>query len=203
MQNERFEILAKTWDSKPRRVKGAMSFASKVKEFLPKDISNFDVLDYGCGTGLVSFCFSNDVKSIDGLDNSNSMIEVYNQKAKDIGLNNIQGYVHNINTQELQENKYDLIVTNMTMHHIKDPEDFINKLSFALKPNAYLAIADLTNEDGKFHSDNTGVEHFGFDFKKIEQYFKNNNLKNINTDLFETINKPHNSYDVHYIIGQK
>jgi len=61
----------------------------------------------------------------------------------------------------------------------------------------------LETEDGKFHSDNTGVEHFGFDFSKIEQYYKNNNLKNIKCDLFETINKPNNTYKVYYIIGQK
>jgi len=203
MENNRFEKLATTWDSKPQRVKGAMSFANKVKEFLPKDISNFKILDYGCGTGLVSFCFSNDVKSIDGLDNSKSMIEVYNEKSNKIGMKNIQGFVHNINEQDLEKDKYDLIVTNMTMHHIKDPKDFITKLSASLKPNGYLAIADLKTEDGKFHSDNTGVEHFGFDFNKIEQYFKDNNLKNIKCDLFETINKPHNTYEVYYIIGQK
>jgi len=201
--NNRFEILAKSWDSKPQRVKGAMSFASKVKELLPEDISAFHTLDYGCGTGLVSFCFSHDVKSIDGLDNSTSMVEVYNQKAKKIGLSNINGFVHNINEQDLQNQKYDLIVTNMTMHHIKNTQDFISKLSKALKPNGYLAIADLKTEDGNFHSDNTGVEHFGFDFNDIEQYYKNNNLKNINCNLFEKIDKPNNTYEVYYIIGQK
>ena len=203
MKNNRFEILAKSWDSKPQRVKGAMSFASKVKEFLPSDISSFDVLDYGCGTGLVSFCFSDDVKSIEGLDNSTSMIEVYNEKSNKIGMKNIKGFVHNINEQDLQKEKYDLIVTNMTMHHIKNTQDFISKLTYSLKPNGYLAIADLQTEDGKFHSDNTGVEHFGFEFDKITDYFKNNNLKNIKCDLFESINKPNNTYEVYYIIGEK
>jgi len=203
MKNNRFEILAKSWDSKPQRVKGAMSFASKVKEFLPSDISSFDVLDYGCGTGLVSFCFSDDVKSIEGLDNSTSMIEVYNEKSNKIGMKNIKGFVHNINEQDLQKEKYDLIVTNMTMHHIKNTQDFISKLTYSLKPNGYLAIADLKTEDGKFHSDNTGVEHFGFEFDKITEYFKNNNLKNIKCDLFESINKPNNTYEVYYIIGEK
>ena len=200
---DRFEILASSWDSKPQRVKGAMSFASKVKEFLPSDISSFNVLDYGCGTGLVSFCFSDDVKSIDGLDNSTSMIEVYNEKSNKIGMKNIKGFVHNINEQDLQKEKYDLIVTNMTMHHIKNTQDFISKLTYSLKPNGYLAIADLKIEDGKFHSDNTGVEHFGFEFDKVTEYFKNNNLQDIKYDLFESINKPNNTYEVYYIIGQK
>jgi len=200
---DRFEVLANSWDSKPQRVKGAMSFASKIKEFLPSDISSFDMLDYGCGTGLVSFCFSNDVKSIEGLDNSKSMIEVYNKKSAKIGMSNINGFVHNINEQNLQSEKYDLIVTNMTMHHIKDPSNFISKLTNSLKPNGYIAIADLKTEDGNFHSDNTGVEHFGFDFLQIEQYYKNNHLKNINCNLFETITKPNNTYEVYYIFGQK
>jgi len=200
---DRFEKLAKSWDSKPARVKGALTFVDKIKEFLPKDLSSYDLLDYGCGTGLVSFGFASDVKSIEGLDNSKAMVDVYNEKASKIGMNNITAKLHNINNENLQKEKYDLIVTNMTMHHIKDTQDFIKKLSTSLKPNGYLCIADLKSEDGTFHSDNTGVEHFGFDTQLIYNYFVNSNLNNINLGLLESINKPSNTYEVFYIIAQK
>jgi len=201
--NNRFETLAKAWDSNPNRVQGAMTFVDKVKELLPKDLSAFDVLDYGCGTGLVSFGFANDVKSILGLDNAKAMVEVYNQKANTIGMKNIKGEIHNINDEDLKENKFDLIVTNMTMHHIKNTSEFIKKLTFALKDNGYLCIADLKTEDGTFHSDNTGVEHFGFNTDEIKTHFTNAGLKNIKLNLLEAIYKPQNDYEVFYIIAQK
>jgi 2-polyprenyl-3-methyl-5-hydroxy-6-metoxy-1,4-benzoquinol methylase len=199
----RFDKLAQLWDSKPERVQGAITFVDKIKEHLPNNIENFDVLDYGCGTGLVSFGFSNKVKSILGLDNSSSMIDVYNEKANKVGMLNIAAEFHDINEQKLQESKFDLIVTNMTMHHIKDTNKFIQKLTSSLKVNGYLCIADLKTEDGTFHSDNTGVEHFGFNTSSVMQYFKNQDLKNITCDILENINKPKNSYEVFYIIGQK
>ena len=199
----KFNDLAKIWDSNPARVKGAMTFVDKLKKFLPKDLSSYDVLDYGCGTGLVSFGFANDVKSILGLDNSSGMVDVYNQKAKQIGMNNIKSEIHDINTQDLQENKFDLIVTNMTMHHIKDTKGFIQKLSNSLRPNGYLCIADLKTEDGTFHGDNTGVEYFGFDINEIKSYFEEVKLKDINLDLLESINKPHKTYDVFYVMAKK
>lgn len=201
--NNRFNNLAKMWDSKPARVQGAMKFVDKIKEFLPNDLSSFNVLDYGCGTGLVSFGFSYDANFILGLDNSVGMVEVYNKKSKQIALNNIKAEVHDINTQDLDENKFDLIVTNMTMHHIKNTKEFIEKLSFSLKKDGYLCIADLKTEDGSFHSDNTGVEHFGFDTNKIKSYFQSCNLKNIKLDLLESIHKANNTYEVFYIIAQK
>ena len=199
----RFDKLAKIWDSKPARVKGAMTFVDNIKKYLPSDISKFDVLDYGCGTGLVSFGFAKEVKSIQGLDSSSSMIEVYNEKSSKIGMDNIKANIHDINTQDLKPSSFDLVVTNMTMHHINNTQNFISKLTNSLKQNGYLCIADLKTEDGTFHSDNTGVVHFGFELEKIQNYFEQNNLKNIKIDLLETINKGDKSYEVFCIVAQK
>lgn len=201
--SDRFDKLAIKWDSKPQRVAGAMTFVEKVLESLPKDIKSFNILDYGCGSGLVSFCFANKVNKIDGLDNSSGMIEVYYNKANKIGLDNISGKLHDINKEDLQNNQYDLVVTNMTMHHINDTKMFIQKLASSLKKDSKLFIADLVSEDGKFHSDNEGVEHFGFSMDNIKQIFVDVGLKDISIEVLHTINKPHNDYDVFIVQGTK
>ncbi|VAY87451.1 S-adenosylmethionine-dependent methyltransferase [hydrothermal vent metagenome] len=203
MQISKFDKLAQAWDSHPTRVKGAMAFVSKIKEYLAKDLQSKILLDYGCGTGLVSFGFAQDVKSILGLDNSSNMVDIYNDKSTKIGLSNITAKLHDINTQALDINQFDIVATNMTMHHIKDTNNFISTLYNSLKEDGFLCIADLKIEDGTFHSDNTEVEHFGFDINKIKRYFKNANLKNIKVGLLEKIVKPNNSYEVFYAIGQK
>jgi 2-polyprenyl-3-methyl-5-hydroxy-6-metoxy-1,4-benzoquinol methylase len=203
MTNNKFDDLAKQWDSFPQRVKGAMRFVDNIKKYLPDDIADFDLLDYGCGTGLVSFGFSSDVNTIQGFDNSSSMVDVYNDKAKQIGMQNISAKLHDINTQTIPKDKFDLIVTNMTMHHINDTDDFICKLVDGLKENSYLCIADLKTEDGTFHQDNKGVIYFGFEVEDIKRIFEKYNLKNIQIDLLETINKDDKSYEVFSIIGCK
>lgn len=202
-QISRFDKLAKQWDSKPARVEGAMKFVDKICESINSDISKFDVLDYGSGSGLVSFGFSDQVNSILGLDNSEGMIEVYNEKVKNIGLSNIKGEVHDINNESLKSDSFDLVATNMTMHHIKDTKMFIEKLSDSLKEDGYLFIADLVTEDGTFHSDNDGVEHFGFEVESIIEKYKECGLKNVSCETLTRIDKEINSYDVFVVWGQK
>lgn len=199
----RFDDLAKVWDSKPERVEGAMVFVDKIKEHLKNDIKNFKVLDYGCGSGLVSFGFAGDVESVEGLDYSFGMINIYNEKAKYIGMENICGYIHDINMEDLNENKYDIAVTNMTMHHINDINNFVNKLAKSLKTGGQIFIADLYKEDGTFHSDNTDVVHFGFEEKIVYQAFLDAGLKNIKIEKLHSIEKPTNTYDIFIAIGTK
>lgn len=203
LNKERFNSLAKQWDTKPQRVEGAMVFVDKIIESINKDIKDFDLLDYGCGSGLVSFGFANKARSILGLDNSEEMVKVYNQKAKNINLDNIQSKLHDINKEDLPQEKFDLIATNMTMHHIKDIKMFVEKLACSLKKGGYLFIADLVTEDGNFHSDNTGVEHFGFDTNNVVAVFEEAGLCNISCEILSTIDKPHKSYDVFIVKGCK
>ena len=203
MSIERFNTLAREWDAKPQRVEGAITFVDKIKECLPNDISSCSLLDYGSGSGLVSFGFANDVKEILGLDNSTGMVEVYNEKASKIGFKNIEAKLHDIDKESLDENRFDIITTNMTMHHITDIYDFINNLSSSLKECGKLFIADLYSEDGTFHSDNTGVIHFGFEKEKVIDAFEKAGLKNIQFETLQTISKPHRDFDVFFIVGEK
>jgi len=199
----RFDRLAKEWDSKPMRVEGAMRFANKIKEYIKDDIKNFKIMDYGCGSGLVSFCFANDVKEINGYDKSKGMIDVYNEKAKKLGFKNIIGIVHDIDKEDLKSEQYDIIMTNMTMHHIKSVDDFVKKLANGLKKDGKLFIADLYKEDGTFHSDNTDVIHFGFEIEDVRDAFNKAGLKSISISKLQTIKKPNKNYDLFFAVGVK
>jgi ubiquinone/menaquinone biosynthesis C-methylase UbiE len=60
-----------------------------------------------------------------------------------------------------------MIMSNMTLHHVRDIEQLFSQFYNVLAPQGYLCIADLDLEDGQFHHDNTGVFHFGFDRKAL------------------------------------
>lgn len=196
----KFDLLASTWDTKSTRVEIAKTFISTVKENI-HNISSFDILDYGCGTGLVSFGFVGEVKSILGMDFSDGMLDVYNQKIKDYDLSDIKCEKHNINDNHLPHNKFDMILTSMTLHHIKDTNDFIEKAYKALKQNGYLAIGDLDKEDGTFHDrGNEGVEHFGFDKQHLSDMLQQNGFEIV---FYENVYTAKESYPIFCAIAQK
>jgi 2-polyprenyl-3-methyl-5-hydroxy-6-metoxy-1,4-benzoquinol methylase len=58
--------------------------------------------------------------------------------------------------------RFDLIVTSMTLHHVPDTDQILRIFHDLLNPGGYLCIADLDKEDGSFHGPEVDVHH-GFD----------------------------------------
>jgi 2-polyprenyl-3-methyl-5-hydroxy-6-metoxy-1,4-benzoquinol methylase len=199
----RFDKIAKKWDTKPQRVKTALSIADFISNNI-SDLDSIDILDYGCGTGLLSFGICENletkVNSIVGMDSSQGMLDVFVQKAESIGYKNFST-IQNHAEKDSIDGKYNLIVSSMTMHHIKDYKSFIKRCVDSLEDSGYLAIGDISKEDGSFHSDNTGVEHFGFEIDEIREEFEKY-LKNVKIEIVETITK-NKEYHIFTAIGQK
>ena len=57
---------------------------------------------------------------------------------------------------------FDLVVSSMTFHHIRDTGMLLDRMAEILKPAGRIAIADLDSDEGKFHDTNDGVFHNGF-----------------------------------------
>ena len=74
-----FEAVASRWDSNPGRVKIAHDVASTIMREV-KLSPQMDVLDYGCGTGLLAMHLQPFVNSVTGADNSPAMLEVLTEK---------------------------------------------------------------------------------------------------------------------------
>lgn len=183
----KFDLAALTWDEKPARVKIAKSVADGIKEDIPIR-EGFKLLDFGCGTGLVSFFLADSVEQIVGLDSSQGMVDMFNKKAKENGINAV-AYKVDIFNQDFTENNFDIIISSMTFHHIKRPVDILKKLSKHLKKGGYIAVADLVKEDGTFHDDNEGVEHFGFEIEEFESFLKEAGFKDIKSKIIYKIKK--------------
>ena len=196
----RFDKLALQWDLNPVRVKSALKTTRKIKELL--DIKDKDILDYGAGTGLVSFDLFEDARFVTAMDSSQGMLDELNRKIKEANITNIKTALHDGDINPLPENSFDIIVTAMTLHHIKKPLDFIKKASRSLRKGGYLVISDLESEDGTFHGcGNDGVEHFGFDKEEIANFYEKAGLKTIYLQTNETISK-HKDFYVFLAIGK-
>jgi hypothetical protein len=66
-----------------------------------------------------------------------------------------------------------------------------------------IAIADLDEEDGSFHTEDTGVFHNGFDRNELLNFAKNAGFKNLKIQTASTVIKPTGNYPVFLLTGEK
>ncbi len=200
MKTDLFAHKSKSWDMNARRVKNAEAIAKTIVQNIPLDRS-MHLLDLGAGTGLLSFFLSQKAGKITALDNSPSMLEVFAQKEEEFHCPTeiVEADIMKFSPKE----RFDGIVSSMTIHHIENIPALFQKLYDLLLPGGFIALADLTLEDGSFHSDNTSVYHFGFDPDALAQTAKEAGFENIGTHHASTITKPHRNFDIFLLTGKK
>lgn len=165
-----FNKAAATWDENPGRVRMAHDVAQTILLTI-RPGPDMDVLDIGCGTGLLSLAIQPHVRSITAIDSSHGMLDVLDKKIAAQGLANVRTRHVDLEKDELP-GPFDLAASSMTFHHIKDTDLLLARIAGILKPGGKIAIADLDPDEGKFHDSNEGVFHFGFDRLTMKKSFE-------------------------------
>lgn len=162
-----FDIRANQWDT-PEKIEATSRLANNIKNKLTLS-DELDILDFGCGTGLLGLEFLDRCKSLVGVDSSNGMLEVFRNKVSE--NKKIEPLFINLENDNL-DRTFDLIISAMTFHHLNNPESVLMKLKPMLNPGGQIAIVDLMSEDGSFHPDNEGmgVKHFGFSKDEFDKW---------------------------------
>ena len=161
-----FDNDAKRWDEDPKKIERAKILAKYISNF-SKSKKLETALEFGCGTGLLSFFMKNDFSQITLADNSAGMIKVLNKKIELEKVNHFESKL--LTEKEVFENEsFDITYSLMTLHHIKDLDGIFLRFNNLLKPGGYLCIADLVKEDGDFHKNGSGVNlHHGFERESL------------------------------------
>ena len=163
MTQSRFDQAAATWDEQPARIALAKAIARAILSDTPVQPA-MTVLDYGCGTGLVTLALQPHAQRIIGVDSSPGMLAKLREKMQAMGMSNIETLQLDLANQPPPPALHaDLIISAMALHHIADIPQLLRELTRMLTPGGCLALADLDREDGSFHADMTGVYHPGID----------------------------------------
>lgn len=202
-----FNKDAAKWDENPGRLKMAESVFNTINSNL-KLTKNMRILDFGCGTGLLSLRLLPLVHSVTAADSSEGMLEVLNSKITEQNLENIKTLLIDIDKNEHLTGEYDVVTSSMTMHHIKNPAQLLKQFYSIIAPGGSLCIADLDSDEGKFHDDNAGVFHMGFHRDEMKSIFADAGFKDINDFTAAEISKPDkdgnvNTFSVFLIVGRK
>jgi SAM-dependent methyltransferase len=161
-QRRDFDAVARTWDEEPRRLRLASEVAIAMQRAVALSPKS-EALDIGCGTGLVTLALAPHVGVITGADGSREMLDVLDEKARSHGIENVRTAKIDLNVAAPLGGSYDLVVSSMTLHHVRNIDALFGRILEALRPGGFAALADLEPDGGAFHANNTGVFHFGFD----------------------------------------
>jgi ubiquinone/menaquinone biosynthesis C-methylase UbiE len=160
-----FDQKAAQWDAKPVRVERALAVAESIKTAVPLS-PKMTALEYGCGTGLVSFALQSQLGHITLADSSIGMLTVLQEKIAAASIHNMTPLQLDLITDPLPAMRYHLIYTLLTLHHIPATDKILRAFYDLLDPQGYLCVADLDKEDGTFHEDEFHG-HLGFDREEL------------------------------------
>lgn len=156
-----FDSRAREWDSNPVFVERGKKIAAAIRVIVPLN-PGMRALDYGSGTGLLSFPLHDALGHITLKDSSAGMLAVAQEKIAAQGVSNMRVHQADLTAEPLPDERYELIVSAMTLHHIPDTQRILGVFHELLAPGGWLCIADLDHEDGSFHGSEVEVHH-GFD----------------------------------------
>jgi cyclopropane fatty-acyl-phospholipid synthase-like methyltransferase len=181
---KRFNEIASTWDENPFRQKLAQDVSDSILASVELH-SDMRLLDYGCGTGLVTFHLLSHVAEAVGADSSSGMIDIFQQKVAAYGVQNATGRL--LASSERIGSGYDLIVSSMVFHHVERPVELLKTFYTALNRGGFVCVADLDSEDGLFHGgENAGIYHFGFERDRMESWFEEAGFLDVRSRLAAT-----------------
>lgn len=171
-----FDQAAKQWDQNPGRV----ALANKVVQAMTTQVSlqpDNHVIDFGCGSGLITLQLAPLVASVTAMDTSAGMLEVLQEKCRAAAITNVATRLITDQPEPADANQADLVITSMVLHHIPQLEPAVQKLADWVKPGGHLVIVDLEPEDGSFHGPEAGKVHHGLDPEQLAGMLANQKME--------------------------
>lgn len=195
-----FNEKAKDWDVNEMVLQLSTSISAAILDQLEIN-RDMQVMDFGAGTGLITSQIASHVNNIVAVDISEAMLKELSSKPE---LKSKVDVVCQDITEQPLEQKFDLIMSAMAMHHVENTDLLFQRFSEHLNSGARVALADLDSEDGSFHpADIEGVYHNGFDREQLKKTLEKHHFQDINFVTALTVDKEAKRYPVFLVTATK
>lgn len=198
--SERFNQAAQDWDKGDLRQNIAHAVFQTIISRIAL-LKGMNIMDFGAGTGLLSFKIAPMVNRVIGVDLSEKMLEQL--ASKNTPELNVTPLYHDILTTSLDQ-QFHGIVSSMAMHHVENTAELFRVFHQHLKRDGFIAIADLEAEDGTFHAHgNEGVHHFGFERNALREIIENAGFSNVRFHHAYTVEREDQNYPIFLVTASK
>ena len=192
-----FDKMARTFDT-DYRMKRANKVAHEIAQRI--DLSQkHNVLEFGCGTGLVTFNLIKNMNNLSLIDSSEGMLAQLKMNLSAICANKTISIYNDLFAISILLNSYDLIYTSMALHHIKNIGLFGNRFNELLSKDGTLCIVDLLPVDKEYHINEPDFEGYhGFDPDWLTKQLENQGFKKERCDVIFSDSKKINNKTIDY-----
>lgn len=199
---DRFDEIATSWDEQPQRVQLALAVAAEIRRQVPLS-RDLEVLDFGCGTGLVTLALQPHVGKVTGVDTSAGMLEELRRKVLARQLPDVDTILLEPSAPLQLDKRFQLIVSSMALHHVADVGGLFLQFRELLVEGGRIALADLDREDGTFHEDPRGVCHLGFEREEILSLLSRSGFDGLVMTTATVARRAEREYPVFLVTGRK
>jgi ubiquinone/menaquinone biosynthesis C-methylase UbiE len=100
-----------------------------------------EVLEIGCGTGIISLGIAPFVKSVVATDISPEMISIAKGKAESLSITNVEFRVCDGHSLPYDGQAFDVVLLFNVLHFVKEPTALLHEAHRLLKPSGHLVSA--------------------------------------------------------------
>ena len=156
-----FNAAARGWDSNNIHVQRSVAIAENMVARIPVQ-PGMKALEFGAGTGILSFMLAERFDSITMMDSASEMVAVMQEKVDAAGNEDLKPVLFDLTKEVYDSADFDLVFSQMALHHVADTQAIFQRFYELMNPDGFLVVADLYTEDGSFHG--AGFDgHNGFD----------------------------------------
>ena len=200
MNTDHFAKKASQYERDTDRVSNVQNIADSITSNVELD-PHMHLMDFGSGTGLLLERIAPLVRKITAVDVSSAMNAQLHAKKSHLPCE-VDILEVDLASEEIA-GSFDGIISSMTMHHIEDIRAMLSKFHDLLADGGFIAISDLDAEDGSFHTEDTGVFHFGFDRDEFSEMARLAGFSEVKVSDASVVKKPHGEYGVFLLTARK
>jgi ubiquinone/menaquinone biosynthesis C-methylase UbiE len=134
-------------------------WAAALSSLLPP----LDVVDFGCGTGILSVEMARWARTVTAIDANPDVLDKARERARREDASNVTFLREDLHHLTLEGGRVDLVVISQSLHHVETPAAVLKEAARLLKPQGRIVVLELMPHDERWVRERLGHRHLGFE----------------------------------------